>query len=289
MLPARRSTSTVVSSCTVDSVRPYNLHKEFPRHLSLNVSIHGTARVLACMLAMNKRPDTMLRLLHLADSALPIGSAAHSYGLEALVSETGLAVEDLAAYFDAYLQEVGAVEAIFCRRAYLFGALLQSENPQNPQVDWRAWQVLNRRLSARKTAREGREASATLGRRLLRLALSLDLDERLHTTLVESNQSDIHHATAFGLIAGFWQLGEEESVLAYLQQTLTGLVSACQRLMPLGQNRAQSIIWAQQTTLAEIASAMTHPDLGLDMPSFTPLLDTAGMRHPRLPVRLFIS
>ena len=40
-----------------------------------------------------------LQLLHLADSALPVGAAAHSFGLESLVVENDLEVPDLLQFF----------------------------------------------------------------------------------------------------------------------------------------------------------------------------------------------
>ena len=84
--------------------------------------------------------------------------------------------------------------------------------------------------------------------------------------------ADLHHATAFGLIGGHWRLGEEATVLAFLQQMMTGLVSACQRLMPLGQQRAQSILWALQPIVAATAQRVATAEDEAP-PAFTPLLE----------------
>ena len=59
-----------------------------------------------------------LELLHLADSALPVGAAAHSFGLEALVAENGLEVADLFAFFADYLEEAARLEAVFVYAGY---------------------------------------------------------------------------------------------------------------------------------------------------------------------------
>ena len=60
---------------------------------------------------------SFLRLLHLSDSALPIGALAHSLGIETLVSEGLLKVSDLQNFLRGYLEEAGRVEATFCRAA----------------------------------------------------------------------------------------------------------------------------------------------------------------------------
>src|SRR5215472_10456841 len=97
-----------------------------------------------------------LRLLHLADSALPIGSLAHSFGLESLVSFGMLNVSDLPDFLKNYLQESGMLEAVACREAF---RLVNSSSEKFPT---HAWLKINDQLSALKPARESREGSAAL-------------------------------------------------------------------------------------------------------------------------------
>lgn len=74
---------------------------------------------------------------------------------------------------------------------------------------------------------------------------------------------------------------------AYLHQTLAGLVSACQRLLPLGQTRARQILSNLKTTIVNVvnSSAEDYDEVNC----FTPLLDLGSMRHTTLTTRLFIS
>jgi urease accessory protein len=229
---------------------------------------------------------THLRFWQLTDSALPIGSAAHSFGLETLVAEGLLTVPQLASFFNDYLVEAGAIEGAFCRAAYrLWG--IRADGAFEA-----AWISLNQNLSALKTARESRTASLLIGKRFMQLVTSLTNHPRLEVVLRLNREADveIHHAIAVGLAGAGLGVDETVAVLGYLQQTMAGLVSACQRLMPLGQQQAAQLMWQLKPVMIEAAERSASDD-PLDAVGgfFTPLLDLAAMRHATLPTRLFIS
>ena len=225
-----------------------------------------------------------LQLLHLTDSALPIGSLAHSIGLETLVTEELLDAAKLPEFFEVYLQEAGLVEAVFCREAWRLGDVAPEAFSS---VEWFK---LNEKLSARKPSRESRAASTALGQHFMMAVNELGdfpvIAEAIHAS--QRSRSMIHHSAAFGLTGGALGFAPESVVAAFLHQSLAGLISACQRLMPFGQREATRLLWGLKPAILRTAgrSALRTID---DVASFTPLLDWGGMEHPALATRLFIS
>src|SRR5258708_18568955 len=69
-----------------------------------------------------------LRLNQLADSALPIGAAAHSFGLESLVEDGALKVENLEPLLQDYLLETGVLESAYCRAAHAIATQLNQNS-----------------------------------------------------------------------------------------------------------------------------------------------------------------
>jgi urease accessory protein len=220
----------------------------------------------------------LLSLLQLADSALPVGSAAHSFGLETLAFDGILAPTTLDDFFREYLREVGVVDATVCATGH---GLVPADSAFESK-----WVELCDVAGALKPARESREASAVLGRRLLRLVASLDSFDTIERALATS--APAHYAAAFGLAAALLGVDEESTVGACLHQSLTGLVSVCQRAMPVGQLQASRLLWDLKPDLVAAASEGRATDLA-DVRCFAPLLDVGSMRHRRLPTRLFIS
>ena len=235
---------------------------------------------------MTKDQATFLQLLQFADSTLPIGAQAHSFGLETLTVEGLLTVDSIEPFLHDYVFEISAVDALFCRAAY---ALAREPDVELFETEWL---MLNCQLGALRMARESRAASATLGRRFLSMAAGLTQEARLQLAQQSAKQAkiDLHYVTAFGLAGGVLGFDENATTLACLQQSLTSLLSAVQKLLPIGQSQVVSMLWHLKPALLEAVErgrAADWREVGIG--SFGLLPEIAAMRHATLPVRLFIS
>jgi urease accessory protein len=227
----------------------------------------------------------LLRLQQLADSAFPIGGAAHSFGLEALVQAELLNVDNLAAFLQDYLEESGVLEAAYCTASCNLAH--SSTAPDQAIREWLGW---NAELGARKLARESRDASAAMGRRFLRLGANISESGLLLETwdIVANSGAEVHMALCFGWVAGTLGIEVVSAAAAYLQQSMTALISACQRLLPLGQTQAHQILWDLKAAIARTAEhgSAARPSQAF---CFTPLVDVASAMHAGLYTRLFMS
>jgi urease accessory protein len=216
----------------------------------------------------------LLRLQQFADSALPIGGSAHSFGLESLVEAGFLDASNIERFLRDYLEQAGVVDAAYCRRSCEMADAVNG------------WLGLNLEFGARKMARESREGSAAMGRRFLSLAARVSEIEILSEAVRAG--AEVHLACCFGFVAGAMGLYAETAAAAYLQQSITGLLSCCQRLLPLGQTEAHRILWSVKGAVVEAVHRGAVAAVA-ELECFTPLLEIASARHPGLHTRLFMS
>jgi len=224
----------------------------------------------------------LLSLLHFADGVFPTGGYAHSFGLETYC-QAGIVVdgEGVMRFLTAQLE--GATGP--CDATAVIAVL---EAAQAHDLD--TCRRLDETLQAMKPVREFREGSRQMGRQTLRVASSLSDDTRLGTYLDEVNagRTPGHHATAFGMTGGVLGWTGLEAATAFLYATAALQIGAALRLLSMGQVEGQRVLWRLHPVIERLATEATQRDAA-DLWSFTPGLDIAGMRHERLPARLFRS
>jgi len=220
-----------------------------------------------------------LALLQLADSGLPVGSASHSFGLEALVFDEDIENDvrncpaSLRAYLEDSLSESMLVDAVFCREAHAHAL-----------EDLPIFHC-NQQLSALRVARESREASLAMGRRFAALAAMLQPVPALSRL---AGIEELHYPVAFGYALGVLGVEADLTVGAFIHQCVLNTISAAQRLLPLGQIQARRIAWEMKPAILE-AVKQTREVSFSSVCSFAHLPELASMRHSCLPSRLFIS
>ena len=190
----------------------------------------------------------LLRLLHLASPALPVGAYAYSQGLEWAV-QAGW-VRD-APGTQAWLQ--GLAQRGLGSLDLPVLARLHQGWQQGAQDDVTLW---NARLIASRPTQELRAEDEHLGSALARVLAGLGAID---------TQSGVPprpaFATLFALAAVRWQIGVREALTGYLWSWTENQVLAAIKLVPLGQSAGQSLLHRLAEDMPAIVErALALPD-----------------------------
>jgi len=209
-------------------------------------------------------------LLHLSDPTLPVGAYTHSNGLETYVQQ-GLIRKggDAAAYIRNMLQHnLPYNDALFVVLAY------RAANNREELI------LLDQECTALKAPQELRQASQKLGTRL----------HKVMAPLVSSDHAVVvgHYCLVYGVYAAVSGIPLHDALTAYYYNAATGMVTNCVKLVPLGQQEGQQILFGLLSLLPElVAQTLTVPRHLAGRCSFA--FDISSMQHERLYSRLYMS
>ncbi|WP_122075027.1 urease accessory protein UreF [Pseudophaeobacter sp. EL27] len=209
----------------------------------------------------------LLTLTQWLSPAFPLGSFAYSHGLEQAIHSGWIAgPSDLQDWLEVILRHGSAhSDAVWIRLAHDAETAAEIEQ-MNTQC--RAYAASFERL--REAERQGQAFA-----RVVSEVWSLTLPA-------------LQLPIALGRAARLSELPIDLVVTLYLQAFLGNLVSAAQRLMPLGQTDAQAILSRLNMDYIEISAQTVQQGLD-DISSSAFLSDIAAMRHETLQPRIFQS
>ncbi len=232
----------------------------------------------------NNSVASSLLLLQLMDSSFPVGTFAHSYGLEQSVRDKQVTdatgVEGFVA--SVLAMQVGTTEARALVRAH--EATLDG--------DFAGASTADRELFATKGTTELRAASTSTGRRLLQEVVAHpEVGSPViaaYLEAVERDEGPGTHAVALGVVGASLGVDATELVAALLFSTANTLHQAAMRLLPVSHRDAQSALHHHRGEIPRLAEdAVTSAEDGYA--SFSPAQEIASMRHEGATVRFFAS
>jgi urease accessory protein len=224
----------------------------------------------------------LLSLLQLSDPTLPIGSFSHSAGLETyvqlgLVNNKQTAKEFITGQLS---QNILYTDAAFVSLAY--DATREDDLAMLVQLDVECTAV--------KLPKEMRQASQKLATRLLKIFDPL-VDHPLlnkYKAAVSTREVLGHYSIVFGILAHCLNITKEEALGGFFYNAAAGMITNSVKLVPLGQQDGQELLFSLQLLITELVKKSMIPDrelIGLCCTGF----DIRCMQHERLYSRLYMS
>jgi urease accessory protein len=225
--------------------------------------------------------SSLLALLQLCDSLFPLGSFAHSDGLEA-ASSSGLISTgaDLLPWLMATRDEVLARGD---------GPALRLAFDAFNRGAFEAVVSVDEELHAMRPAMAARQASRAMGTRLLKTWQEIRPHQgiaRLITVRTRTIAGGFTLPVAFGVVCAASGVTVRSALEGYFYTRLAATVSAAMRLMSIGQHEAHARLAA---VLDGVPAAVTESMQSAEPTSFVPALDLAAMTHQYVHSRLFRS
>jgi urease accessory protein len=226
--------------------------------------------------------NALLHLLHLSDPALPIGGFSHSAGLETYVQNGRVHNKPTATNF---------ITAMLSRNLfYTDAALVSLAYTAAASKHYHKLTELDECCTAVKLPEEMRQASKKLGVRLLKIFAPLLPHPAIGWLLQQVNDGNStgNYCIVFGVLAHAMEIDKQEALCGFYYNAAAGMVTNSVKLIPLGQQDGQAILFELLPLINELAAQSLTPNpknIGLCCTGF----DIRSMQHQDLYSRLYMS
>lgn len=226
--------------------------------------------------------NNLLRLLQLTDPTLPIGGFSHSAGLETYVQK--------GAVHDAKTAKEFVVQMLAQNIFYTDGALVSLAYDAAKKNDVDELIRLDGECTAVKLPKEIRQASQKLGLRLMKIFTGVLDHQLLHhfQQAIKQQKATGNYCIVFGLVAAVLQIEKEQALSGFYYNAAVGMVTNCVKLIPLGQQDGQQLLFSLHSMITSLAQKSMKPDVDLIGVCCTGF-DVRSMQHETLYSRLYMS
>jgi Urease accessory protein UreF len=200
----------------------------------------------------------------------PVGAYSRSFGLETLVARGEVTKANFRSYVEAMLEnQAGPCDLVFMLNAY--------DRPHDSQE-------LSDLFGCHRRVPEFHAGSLQMGRRVLQLGAWLSGNPEIARLC----DRPVHHPIAFGTVARAMGISRDDAAGAFLYSWAAATVSAAIKLMPLGHDAAQEILYSVAGRFPSIYEEHRQT-LADEAWQFSPRCDLAGIEHEKQYTRLFLS